>query len=226
MSTTTAINGIYVPTLTDAPNINASIQPMAEDIDTLLVPRFATLAARNAAITSPANGMLCWVDETGELYLRNTTWISAKPRFIMKTSPENRTNSTYANDAQLSISVEANSVYLVRMLILITGTSGTGDFKMDFVIPAGAGPGPSGTAAQGGGFYTYNTSDLLTLGDLNTTTGMFAGTAASVWRPIFAETVFATAGTAGTLQLQWAQGTTSGTTTVGEGSYLEVWKTT
>lgn len=67
---TTPINGLPSPTdqspnqpYVDLPALNAVL-------DSRLVPRFASASARDAAITNPINGMLCWLDSPGGWYER------------------------------------------------------------------------------------------------------------------------------------------------------------
>lgn len=45
--------GLRYPASSAAPNVNQDIQNLASDVETTVIPRFTTVAARNAAITSP-----------------------------------------------------------------------------------------------------------------------------------------------------------------------------
>lgn len=58
----TTINGLPYPASTDAPNVPLHIQNLAQGIDSRAVPRFASTTARNAAITTPVDGMMCTVN--------------------------------------------------------------------------------------------------------------------------------------------------------------------
>lgn len=62
MSTNSPINGIRIPELSDTANIVNAVGQAVTDIDTRLMARFATPAARDLAIASPVSGMRCWVD--------------------------------------------------------------------------------------------------------------------------------------------------------------------
>lgn len=61
MSTNSPINGIRIPELSDTANIVNAVGQAVTDIDSRLMPRFATPAARDLAIASPVGGMICWV---------------------------------------------------------------------------------------------------------------------------------------------------------------------
>jgi hypothetical protein len=54
----TTINGFPYPANSDAPAGPLQVQNLANAIDTRAVPRFSTISARNAAITSPVDGMM------------------------------------------------------------------------------------------------------------------------------------------------------------------------
>ena len=62
MGATTSINGLPYPIATvDAPNGPLQIQNLATQLDTRLVPRFPTAAARDVAIPTPLEGQVCHI---------------------------------------------------------------------------------------------------------------------------------------------------------------------
>lgn len=61
MVATTPINGLRMAELTDTANAQTAFSNLGTDLDTRLFPRFATTAARDAAISSPVTGMVCFV---------------------------------------------------------------------------------------------------------------------------------------------------------------------
>jgi hypothetical protein len=63
VASTTPINNLRKPDQTDAPLGGVQISNLADDIDTKLIPRFANIAARNQAIPTPVQGMVCHIDE-------------------------------------------------------------------------------------------------------------------------------------------------------------------
>lgn len=54
----TTASGIYYPPLTNAPNVPSDMQSLANSIEGTTVPRFASAAARTAAMPSPVDGQL------------------------------------------------------------------------------------------------------------------------------------------------------------------------
>jgi hypothetical protein len=53
--------GFRYPAASAAPNVNQDIQNLANDVQTYVLPRFTSVAARNAAITSPVANQACIV---------------------------------------------------------------------------------------------------------------------------------------------------------------------
>lgn len=62
---TTPINALRYAGGTDAPNGPSLGQNLALDLDTRIVARFASTAARDSAIPAPINGMVVWCDSPG-----------------------------------------------------------------------------------------------------------------------------------------------------------------
>lgn len=77
MPTTTAVNAIPLPLLTDptAPDIPSDLAGMAAAIDTRLVGRFATTAALGTAIPSPTDGMVAYVTGIGWVGRDGSVWV-------------------------------------------------------------------------------------------------------------------------------------------------------
>ena len=59
MAQNTPIAALPWPELTDIPNAQTAFQNLANAIDPLVIPRFASATARDAAITSPTDGQAC-----------------------------------------------------------------------------------------------------------------------------------------------------------------------
>ena len=68
---TTPINGLPSPDSTSPNNPPAHFDALNAQLDSRLVARFATTTARDAAITSPINGMVVWCDSPGAYYERS-----------------------------------------------------------------------------------------------------------------------------------------------------------
>lgn len=60
--------GFRYPSSSAAPNVNQDIQNLANDVQTFALPRFASIAARNAALPSPLSNQACIVNGTLHSY--------------------------------------------------------------------------------------------------------------------------------------------------------------
>lgn len=70
---TTPIGGAPFPAGSDADNVPADLQALAVWASTRTVMRFADAAARDAALTSPAAGMVAWLDTPGSVTIRTAS---------------------------------------------------------------------------------------------------------------------------------------------------------
>jgi hypothetical protein len=140
-----------------------------------------------------------------------------QPLQVIKQAPQSVTSSTtLVNDTALLVSLPvASAQYIFRSMFYFTGgTRGSSDLKYNWSIPSGAslafalnGIGTGGGSFDGDGF-----SGSGALGTQGATQ-----CAALFYGSLIVGT------TTGTLQLQWAQNTSSGTaTTMQAGSVLEL----
>lgn len=140
---------------------------------------------------------------------------------VAKTSDQSVTSSTVlVNDTALTVPVAASATYLVEWS-LVTDGNASGDLKYAFTGPAGA-------------TMTWESEGLLTTDTTNVAraatdvaaigTTVSHGTIASGTNSrVDGRGVLTVAGTAGNLQMQWAQATSNGTASkVKAGSYLKV----
>lgn len=124
------------------------------------------------------------------------------------------------NDDALFVTVAANATYKFQLWLNYEGgTQGSSDLKIGWSLPSGATIKGSATYinASGGSVVEVYFTNASTLA---------AGTngAASI-RGFFAKGTLAVSSTGGTMQLQWAQNTSSGTgTIVHSGSELSLWQ--
>lgn len=227
MAGTTVLNTIPVPTLADLPNIEVAVKQTIEAVDLRLDPIYATTAARASANPSPTAGQKCYVTSTGEWYRWNgTAWISAAPKWYISTSNQTVTDSvTLTNATSLGIVVEASSSYIFRgdLIYSSTGTEGN-DMQIAFTIPAGV-SGSYSPHGQTSGATT--TAGSLYVGNINLTTAATLGTLTSNEQRAFVTGHINTAGSAGTVQLQFAEAAAVGgvtSVTLFNGSHFEVWK--
>lgn len=137
-----------------------------------------------------------------------------------KAANQSVTSSTvFVNDTHLSLSVVANATYLLEGYWPYDGAFNAGNIKYQWTMPAGAsilwaanGPATGGAAAYAAN--STSTNAVLSLGTYGT--GGMQTNAAPLGR-------FVTAGTAGTLQLQWAQDSSNATaTTMYAGAWLQL----
>jgi hypothetical protein len=143
------------------------------------------------------------------------TWFT--PRSAGKSSAQNVTSSTtLVNDSALFVTVDANAQYFFHLYInYLGGTAGASDLKWGFTFPSGA------TMRYAGNY--LSTGLTVQVGATHIQTDVVAAGTNGGGNNLAVDlhgTVF-TSSTSGTLQLQWAQNTSSATsTTVGSGSAL------
>lgn len=131
------------------------------------------------------------------------------PLAATKANDQSVTSSTVlVSDSDLVLSVAASATYVVSGYLNYAGAAqGTGDLKLTFTVPAGA------TLS-----YTLVRMDTAGATGLTNPSGAtvtnVAGTSAVADRSVFISATLVLGGTAGSLQLQWAQNTSSTTATV------------
>ncbi len=145
--------------------------------------------------------------------------------FVRKTVDESLTsNTTLQNDDALTLAVAANATYTFRVWMLaVDATDANGDIKFGFTFPAGAtchfsGKGPHSLLAGGGAF-----GDGEYIGRNTATSGSTVAAYGLSTSVIGIELtgLLIVGGTAGNLQLQWAQNTSdANATTVQAGSFM------
>ncbi|MFD9225374.1 hypothetical protein ACFWDI_36440 [Streptomyces sp. NPDC060064] len=144
---------------------------------------------------------------------------------VHKTADESVTSSaTLQNDNHLLVSVLANAEYEIVLRMCANG-SASGDIKLAWTVPAGSTSqrfcrGPD-TSSAGSSAATTVRSNGLTDGHATAINyGVFSTSQQSFIEEIL---YISTGGTAGTVQLQWAQNVIDATaTTVEAGSYMTV----
>ncbi|MFM9796515.1 hypothetical protein [Streptomyces turgidiscabies] len=152
---------------------------------------------------------------------------SMLPITATKTATESVTSSTtLQNDDQLAVPVEANATYEVALLLLHdSDATVAGDIKVAWTGPAGATMnwgvhGANTSAGSSTGVTSVNMQTRTIVEFASFGGGDSTGTVALVFGTLV------TAGTAGTLQLQWAQETSNAVATnVRAGSRLTLTRT-
>lgn len=134
-------------------------------------------------------------------------------RWKRKTANTDRVSTTtFADDPDLSVTVDANEVYEIRCTLLVHSSSQVaGDFKMKFTGPAGA--TLLATAYGYDAAATTNNGVVAAGLTLNTSGSFGIVSIVEPWNPVQVNGVLVTSVTAGLFTLQWAQNTTSATVT-------------
>lgn len=125
-----------------------------------------------------------------------------------KTADLGRTSTTALTaDPDLSVTLAANSVYVVGLLLLYKGgTTGSSDFKFSWSLPSGA-----SLAGEYMGIANPVSLVSATITGASTTVSYTNGTGNPF--PVTIEATVTTGSSAGAFALTWAQNTSSATTT-------------
>lgn len=180
--------------------------------------------------TRPAHqeGRVIYETDTDVLKMSNgSAWNDVAPAtslFVRKTANESVTSSTtLQNDDQLVLAVAANTTYVLDMMLIYSGAE-AGDLQLNWTVPTGAtmdyrwdGP-PTSITGTSDGDTRY--------GALNAPPGTSTAIGATAGNLIaFGRGLLVVGGTAGNVQLQWAQSSSSGTaTTIKSNSYMRLTK--
>jgi hypothetical protein len=145
-------------------------------------------------------------------------------RVVYKPTAETvSSNSTYQDDDNIALSIDAGGVYQYELLLMVNHAGGANaGFKAKFIAPSGA-------TAYSHVFRNYNNNSTFYLVNqvntlvLNGEPGVITGS--GDYNVLKATGVVINGSTAGTLQLQWAQYTSTAiNTSVMAGSYLKLTK--
>lgn len=144
---------------------------------------------------------------------------------VWKTVDQSVTSSTtLVNDNILSFAVSANATYSVELVLAVTAAT-AGDIKIDWAVPTSSTGQRACIGAEVASTNGGDTLARLTRSTDWTTDVTYGGGGVNDYR-VTELGLLSTAGTSGTLQLRWAQGTSSGTATiVRAGSYLRIRRT-
>lgn len=124
---TTAINALPSPTDASPNDPPIHFEALNNQLDTRLLPRFTTIAARDAAITSPVNGMSCWVDTPGLFYDRvGGAWVvrTRAPRFTTTGTIAN--SGTPGAGGAIDAALTSGNIRGLHDAVTITRPYGTG----------------------------------------------------------------------------------------------------
>jgi len=223
---TTPIVGIPYPELGDSPNAPTQMLNQASALDTVLVPRFASTAARDAAITAPLVGQVCFVTfASGREFLQiyssgawvNLTWSKT---IVMETASLRTATVTITPDATFQFSGAANARYMLEFHLHVDNTAANSiDFRFGLAAPVGSvgnlhvrGPAVTRTSSP-------NPQTMLPV-TLNSQYQL-AAPIVGQYHTMAANLLIG--GTAGTVSLNWAQYVSSANSTrIREGSFMKI----
>lgn len=181
-----------------------------------VVTPWASAAARTSAVASPIDGMLGYrVD--GKVFegWDGTAYVAAGrycPAVVKSADESISTTTALQNDDELLLALAANATYIMTARI-IYNSSAAADFQYRFTGPASFSAKWSQLVITGGGAaWQIFEQDESTTPSID---GSGSDRAALLWGRV------TTVG-AGTLNLQWSQLASSGTTTVKAGSSLQL----
>lgn len=225
MGQNTPNQALPYPVPNDPDDVPADMLKLAQAVEKKLVMVFSSATDRATRVGAATVGMLSWLSDVARLEVCTVagspgTWVeitradrvsslitadfNARHLFVEKTADESLpNNATPQNDNQLFLPVAANTKYTLSGLI-IYNTNITADFRMVFpTIPGavmrweGLALGTENTTADTFGVKTF----VSTLGAQAT----YGGSSAGLDLGVMISGRLRTGGTAGTLQLQWAQ---------------------
>jgi hypothetical protein len=198
------VGGYYTPSAGDviaAANWKTYVRDQTVNV-------FASAAARDSAITSPTEGMICYLQDSNLICTYDgAAWLIWPWAQYKRKSADQTVNNTatLANDSDLAWPVLANAVYELRMLILYN--SGTvPDIKFAWTIPVGLAMTWVVTGFDTAGSFLFGNIDA------EGSTRALGGTGANLAAEVSG--IVNVGVNSGTLQLQWAQNTANASNTV------------
>lgn len=229
MPTNTSNQGIQLPVGADTADGPVAFTNQTAGVEGRLVMRFASIADRTARVPVPIEGQVSHLADVDRIEVYDgTNWISLYTRsryaFVRKSVNESlNTNTVLQNDDVLFAPLPTAGIFGFALDIFYDGPD-AGDIKFAFTAPAGAtgiyaahAISTAGAAAVGTGQFGGTTTfpNTLICGTTGTGTPLLAIIKGEITM----------GGTAGNLQLQWAQNTSDATnTTVRARSRMEVWR--
>lgn len=214
---TTTLNGAITNVATTLVVTSAALFPTAGyfrvliDSEILLVTSVSgatfTVTRGTEGTTGAAHATLATVT----LILTAASIVTIRPIFKRKNGDESVVSSTVLqNDDDLLFTVNVNELWVVRIVLYVDAVT-AGDIKVGLTVPAGTTYrfGVTGldvaAAAAAGNVYTVA---------ITAASSILGGAGAGTITTIVCSALIRIGGTAGTVQLQWAQGTSSVTATI------------
>ncbi len=143
MTLLTPTAAIPYPELTDIPNAQSAFQALALALDTKVIPRFATAAARSVAITSPVAGMVTYRADAaapGFEYWNGSAWTglvaNGQPTLTAVQGSDLSVATTTLTNSGLTFGTEPSKKYITEWTLFYAADAAA-DAQIDFTGPSG-----------------------------------------------------------------------------------------
>lgn len=209
MPTNTADQQLTLPVGADGADAPAFMATFAGQVEDRLIKQYTNEADRTARNATPGQGEVCWLQNIKRFEYWNdvaAAWWELNPIVARKTAEVQTVNNStvFISDTHLVVPMRANAIYSIEgFWWWDSGT--TGDIKWQWT-------GPAGFAVPIWTVQSIDTAVAAVAGNLNagvstsaTTAIARAGAGIGTFVGGELEGVVTTGGTAGSLQLQWAQ---------------------
>lgn len=183
---TTTLQGFTIPDLSGAPNGPSNFATFGNFVEKYTVMRFATVIARDAAITSPEEGMVCCVTGTDRYYgYSGSAWVvigwsssAGRPGVVLTDAAQSISNTT-VTDITWGTEVSDVDGWTSGASATLTVPTGWGGwYGISYSGVWSAGPGTSQGVqclVNGAAAYGYNGSSLWSPATLSFTRALAAG---------------------------------------------------
>lgn len=106
MATTTPQQALPIPDETDKPDVPTHISNLALALEKKLVGTYVSTAARDTAITTPADGQFAYIQSTNKLYVyQDGAWTVFPPTQVSITSGTAVPTNSSGNDGDVFFKV-------------------------------------------------------------------------------------------------------------------------
>jgi hypothetical protein len=143
MSSNTAKAGLTYPALSDPPNVPSNLQTLAGQLDGIVIPKYASATAMNAANPSPTGGDMCYRTDLRAYLMYDATasawmtaaygaWTSFTPTWTAATTNPSLGNGTLTSRwSRVGRTINWSGYFAVGT----TSTGGSGAWQMSIPVP-------------------------------------------------------------------------------------------
>lgn len=106
MATTTPLQSLPVPELTDDPDVVGDMTALAVAIEKRLMGVYASATDRNTKVSSPQNGQFAFLVDTGKMYVyRSSAWNEFPAPQVSITAGSSVPSNSVGNDGDVFFKV-------------------------------------------------------------------------------------------------------------------------